>query len=90
MKFGDVTYSCEDRVATVTLNRPECNNAISETMPDDIARAFAHGDSDDSAHVVVLTGVGKGFCGGYDLNIYAAGSGENPAIQEMSRDPTLD
>jgi enoyl-CoA hydratase/carnithine racemase len=36
MKFGDISYQCEDRVATITLNRPERYNAISETMPDDI------------------------------------------------------
>jgi enoyl-CoA hydratase/carnithine racemase len=42
MNFGDVLYESKDRVATITLNRPERFNAISETMPDDIAEAFEY------------------------------------------------
>jgi len=90
MKFGDVFYECRERVATITLNRPERYNAISETMPEDIANAFEHADNDDSAHVIILTGAGKGFCGGYDLNIYAENSEKNPVVQEMPWDPMLD
>jgi len=60
MQFGDVLYQAKDRVATITLNRPECFNAISETMPDDIATAFEYADNDDTVHVVVLTGAGRG------------------------------
>ncbi len=88
MKFGDVLYEVDDRVATITLNRPERFNAISETMPDDIARAFEYADDDDSVHVVILTGAGRGFCGGYDLKTYA--EGDTPAIQDMPWDPTID
>ena len=40
MDFGSFLYESMDRVATITLNRPERFNAISETMPDDIASAF--------------------------------------------------
>jgi enoyl-CoA hydratase len=90
MKFGDVLYEFKDRVATITLNRPERFNAISETMPDDIAEAFEHANNDDAVHVVVLTGAGRGFCGGYDLKAYAEKSGENPAIQDMPWDPMID
>ena len=90
MKFGDVLYESRDRVATITLNRPERYNAISETMPDDIAAAFEFADNDDAVHVVVLTGAGRGFCGGYDLKAYAEKSGENPAIQDMPWDPMID
>lgn len=42
MNFGDVLYESKERVATITLNRPERFNAISETMPEDIAKAFGH------------------------------------------------
>lgn len=90
MQFGDVLYDCEDRVATITPNRPERFNAISATMLDDIASAFAHADDDDDAHVIVLTGAGNGFCGGYDLNTYAEGGGDNPVAQDMPWDPMLD
>ena len=90
MKFCDVLYESKDRVATITLNRPERFNAISETMPEDIAAAFEHANNDDAFHVVVLTGAGRGFCGGYDLKAYAEKSGENPAIQDMPWDPMID
>ena len=76
MDIGDVLYESKDRVATITLNRPERFNAISESMPDDIATAFEHANNDDAVHVVVLTGAGRGFCGGYDLKTYAEKSGE--------------
>ena len=59
-------------------------------MPDDIAAAFEHASDDDAVHVVVLTGAGKGFCGGYDLKIYAETTGDNPAIQEMPWDAMVD
>lgn len=90
MKFNDVLYESRDRVATITLNRPQRFNAINETMPDDIADAIAHAEDDDSVHVVVLTGAGRGFCGGYDLNVYAETEGENPVIQEMPWDAMID
>jgi enoyl-CoA hydratase len=90
MNFGDVLYESRERVATITLNRPERFNAISETMPEDIAAAFGHAKNDDSVHVVVLTGAGRGFCGGYDLKAYAEKSGTNPAIQDMPWDPMID
>jgi len=90
MNFGTVLYESKDRVATITLNRPERFNAISETMPEDIVTAFGHANNDDSVHVVVLTGAGRGFCGGYDLKAYAEKPGTNPAIQEMPWDPMID
>jgi enoyl-CoA hydratase len=90
MNFGAVLYESKERVATITLNRPERFNAISETMPEDIAAAFGHANNDDSVHVVVLTGAGRGFCGGYDLKAFAEKSGINPGFQEMPWDPMID
>ena len=90
MDFGTVSYLAKDRVATITLNRPDRFNAINATMPDDIAAAFTCANDDDSVHVVVLTGAGRGFCGGYDLKEYAEKAGTNPAIQEMPWDPMID
>ena len=42
MNFGEVLYRAKERVATITLNRPARFNAINESMPDDLAAAFAH------------------------------------------------
>ena len=71
MEFGSVIYESKDRVATITLNRPERLNAISVSLPEDIADAFNHATADDSVQVVVLTGSGRGFCSGYDLKSFA-------------------
>lgn len=90
MKIGDVQYESNDRVATLTLNRPDRFNAISENMPDDIATAVEKADGDDDVHVIVITGAGRGFCGGYDLKHFAEAPGTNPGIQEMPWDPTID
>ena len=87
-EFGDILYQVEDKVATITLNRPGAFNAISPAMPADIERAFNYASDDDTAHVIVLTGAGKGFCGGYDLTTFA--EGDNAAIQEMPWDPMID
>ena len=90
MDFGDVIYESKDRVATITLNRPKKLNAISETMPEDIAAAFNHAAADDSVHVIVLTGKGRGFCSGYDLNYFAENREEHLGIQEMPWDAMID
>ena len=78
MNIGDIFYEESDRVATITLNRPEKFNAITQRMPDDLAKAVARANDDDSVHVIMLTGAGRGFCGGYDLNVFA--EGKTPAI----------
>jgi enoyl-CoA hydratase len=90
MDFGTVVYKARDRVAVITLNRPQRFNAISETMPEDIAAAFGHADNDDSVHVVVLTGAGHGFCGGYDIKAWGEEPGTNPVYQGMPWDPMID
>ena len=90
MDFGTVLYESSGRVATITLSRPERFNAINETMPEEIASAFDYASKDDSVHVVVLTGAGRGFCGGYDLKEFAENTGDNPGIQEMPWDPMID
>ena len=81
MQMGDLEYEVNDRVATITLSRPEKFNAITERMPGDLTDAVARVTDDDSVHVVVLTGAGRGFCGGYDLKEFA--EGDNPAIQTV-------
>ncbi len=90
MDFGDVIYESKDRVATITLNRPKKLNAISETMPENIAAAFNHAAVDDSVHVIVLTGKGRGFCSGYDLKYFAENREEHPGMQEMPWDAMID
>src|SRR5690348_2615954 len=60
-------------VATLTLNRPEKRNAITDEIRDDLAKHLAALDGDPAIRVVIFTGVGDAFCAGVDL-----GSGGGP------------
>jgi enoyl-CoA hydratase len=88
--MSTVLYESKERVATLTLNRPERMNAISATLPGDLRAAVERADADPGVHVIVLQGAGKGFCGGYDLVEFAETPGEMHGNQEMPWDPTLD
>ncbi len=68
MSFKEITYAVENRVATLTLNRPEKLNAFTETMRNEVIAAFDKSDADDDVRVVVITGAGRGFCAGADLS----------------------
>ena len=88
--MSTVLYQVADRVATLTLNRPERLNAINAELPRDLRSAVERADSDPDVHVILLAGAGKGFCGGYDLVEFAETEGEMNGNQEMPWDPTLD
>lgn len=90
MKFTTLLYETNDRVATITLNRPQHLNAIVMPMPRELRQAVELADADAGVHVIVLQGAGKGFCGGYDLVAYAEAEGEMAGSQEMPWDPTED
>ena len=62
-----VLYEVRDRVAWITINRPEARNALNKAARDGIREAFVRFTGDDNAAVAVLTGAGdKAFCaGGY-------------------------
>ncbi len=62
-------------IVTLTLNRPERLNAISGPMLDGIAEKLVEFDRDPEVRVIVLTGAGKGFCAGLDLQDAASGKG---------------
>jgi enoyl-CoA hydratase/carnithine racemase len=63
----ELLYEVADRVATITLNRPEKLNAFTGAMIDAWAEALAAAQQDDGVHVVVLTGAGRAFCAGGDV-----------------------
>ena len=89
MTYHSLRYEVSDRVATVTLDRPERLNAIDMRMPGEIRAAVEAADADPGVHVVVLTGEGRAFCAGYDLKEFAEQTDE-PHTQEMPWDPTVD
>jgi enoyl-CoA hydratase len=62
-----VLYETQDRVATLTLNRPERLNTIVPPMPAEFADAIAAAVRDQTVKVIVLRGAGRSFCAGYDF-----------------------
>ncbi len=66
-----VTYEPGERVARLVLNRPERGNGITRALVSELERAVERADLDPDVHVLLLSGNGKGFCGGYDLVEYA-------------------
>ncbi len=78
-------------IARLVLNRPERLNAINGAMPGEIRAAVDWANAQDSIHVIVVEGAGKGFCGGYDLSETAEKHVEHPCQQESYPwDPMVD
>jgi 2-(1,2-epoxy-1,2-dihydrophenyl)acetyl-CoA isomerase len=63
-----------ERIATLTLNRPERRNALNDVMQDEIGDALEDVENDDSVRVLIVTGVGRVFCAGGDLEQLRGGS----------------
>jgi enoyl-CoA hydratase/carnithine racemase len=70
--FETILYSVEDRIATITLNRPDKLNAFTAKMMAEMIAAFDAADADDEVGAVIVTGAGRGFCAGADLSGGAA------------------
>ena len=97
-----IAYQQTGRVARITLNRPEQGNAITMDMPPALAACVERANLDPSVHVLLLSGNGTGFCGGYDLMRSAqemfdgmdgddrapAGSPLDPAVIAANHDPS--
>ena len=73
MRLETLTYESSDRVARITLDRPQRGNGIVPRMPAEIAACVERANLDPAVHVIALAGNGSGFCGGYDLVASAEG-----------------
>ena len=67
MDYETIRTEVEDGVLTLTLNRPDRLNAFTPTMKDELIAAFDQADADDDVRAVIVTGEGRGFCAGADL-----------------------
>ncbi len=85
-----VLYRVEERIAYLTLNRPQRLNAIDTWLPSELAQAVARANADERVHVLVLGGAGAAFCSGYDLKEFAEKPGFHEGFQPMPWDPLVD
>src|SRR3984893_12918377 len=69
MPNQETLYSVADRVATITLNRPDKLNAWTATMEQEVRAAMYEAERDQNVRVIVLTGAGRGFCAGADMSL---------------------
>lgn len=67
MAYQDILFQKEGGLATITLNRPDKLNALSEAMRVDLKMAAAEVLNDDEIRVAIITGAGRGFCSGADV-----------------------
>lgn len=67
MTFSTITYAADDRVASITMNRPERRNALDDVMIRELTEAFAQANRVGQIRAVVLSGAGASFCAGMDL-----------------------
>jgi enoyl-CoA hydratase len=97
---SELDYERTGAVARLTLNRPERGNGLTRGLLNELERAVEHADLDPSVRVLLLSGRGKGFCGGYDLVQSAegqgalaggapGGAGEVPAPEGSPVDPAV-
>jgi enoyl-CoA hydratase len=65
--YDHILYRVEDKIARITLNRPEKRNALSRGLRDDILAGLKEAERDDAVSVVLIDGAGLSFCAGYDI-----------------------
>jgi enoyl-CoA hydratase/carnithine racemase len=72
MPNQETLYQVADRVATLTLNRPDKLNAWTAIMEREVRAAMNEAEHDENVRVIVLTGAGRGFCAGADMSLLSA------------------
>jgi 2-(1,2-epoxy-1,2-dihydrophenyl)acetyl-CoA isomerase len=74
MAWETIIFEASEGVATLTLNRPDRLNSLNARMHEEIAAALGSVESDPAIRALLVTGAGRGFCAGQDLNLRDAGA----------------
>src|ERR1044071_10264819 len=70
MDYKTVIFELSDRIATITLNRPDRLNAINEEMREDFSRLFTEFQTNEGIGVIIITGAGRAFSAGGDIEYF--------------------
>ena len=84
--YEEILYEVTDPVATITLNRPQVLNAWTDRMEHEVRHAVAAAEADRRVVGIVITGAGRGFCAGADMNRLAAISAGNRTFAAAAED----
>ena len=94
MNYKTIEYQVDNKILTLSLNRPEVMNAYTIEMCDELVHAFNRASDDDSVRVIVVTGAGKAFCAGMDLssegNVFGLNESLTPTLDEMQSFEEMD
>jgi len=88
--YQEILYEVADPVATISLNRPKQLNAWTNRMAAEVRHAVGQAEADKRVVGIVLTGSGRGFCAGADMNVLqglSQGKGENAVPEELAAQP---
>ncbi len=86
MSYETILTNTDDGIATITLNRPERLNAWTYQMGRELAEAIAQANADDDVIAVVVTGAGRGFCAGADIEaVFKAQSEQRDSSRQGAR-----
>jgi enoyl-CoA hydratase/carnithine racemase len=85
--YEEIDYTVDDRILTITLNRPDQLNAFTPTMARELEHAFTRANDDDEVGAVVVTGAGRAFCAGMDLsatgNVFGLDETQTPTMADL-------
>lgn len=78
----------DNRVLTLTLNRPEALNAFTVEMANELIEVFTRASTDDEVGAIVVTGAGRAFCAGMDLsvdgNVFGLDESQRPTLEDLN------
>ena len=87
MKYKTIDYTPQDSILPLTLSRPDHMNAFTTEMSHELIDAFSRASDDDAVGAIVITGAGKAFCAGMDLNsagnVFGLNESLNPTLHDM-------
>jgi len=83
MPTQQTLYHVANRVATITLNRPDKLNAWTALMESEVRSHMENAEQDDDVRVIVLTGAGRGFCAGADMSLLSAVAERGPDSRDL-------